>query len=240
MSTKAKPRKRSSSKTTSDTKGKMIICSLSDAKSTKKFTVKSSAEEIMGPTDTNQPNADRSRSSTVHTRTHTKDRPHACNLCGETFAQTSTVLRHRKIHSVVKPFVCHICGKAYPVSHDLKDHKVHTKPFQRGRSRSYATCVVDGSFSRKTRLKSHKRIHTSERPFRCHVSEKAVTINGNLKRHAKTHDTIEDFVCDICGKAFHFSSELSQHRRSHTNEKPYVYDICSKAFTQGSNLRRHY
>lgn len=88
-------------------------------------------------------------------RTHTKERPYLCSVCGKGFTLNRNLRRHVMIHTGEKPHKCHLCDKAFIQFHTLQDHlRVHSgeRPF---------ICNICGiSYKQSVQLKLHMKRHS--------------------------------------------------------------------------------
>ena len=170
----------------------------------------------------------------IHMRTHTGQKPYACDLCDAAFTQSSALKTHQLTHTGEKPYACDLCNAAFAQSVNLASHKrTHTG------EKPYACNMCDAAFTQSNDLTIHKRTHTGEKPYTCDLCNAAFTVSGALKTHRRTHTGEKPYTCDLCDAAFSQFGTLANHKRTHTGEKPYACDVCFAAFARSGVLADH-
>lgn len=76
--------------------------------------------------------------------------------------------------------------------------------------------------------------------FQCDVCNKLCKDRSKLKTHREIHTSERNVICPECGKAFKTANCLRNHRRLHIAERPkFDCDQCDKAYNQKVQLKKH-
>ena len=119
---------------------------------------------------------------------HQEERNFTCELCDVSVKTEALLKRHMARHTNVKNEVCQVCGRSFRVRSDLLRHMV-----RHDSSKRTFKCEQCGkAFFEDQKLKQHRRIHTGDKPFKCHLCTYKCAVKGNLTKHLKTHESRGD------------------------------------------------
>ncbi|RLV98987.1 hypothetical protein DV515_00010172 [Chloebia gouldiae] len=180
-----------------------------------------------------------------HTRIHSKlhtaiVKPHKCPHCSKSFANTSYLAQHLRIHSGAKPYTCRYCQKAFRQLSHLQQHtrtleERDCRVCQRAKNCKHLQAVKANPV-----LKSHRRQHNKDKPFKCHNCHRAYTDAASLEVHLATHTVkhAKVYTCSICSRAYTSETYLMKHMRKHNIPDPQQQVVQAQA--QASQQQQHF
>jgi len=159
-----------------------------------------------------------------------------CETCGKVFPKRYYLVTHERKHSNERPFACEHCGLCFKQPGQVQRHMLRRHS---GGARPHMCETCGRTFTVKSDLKDHERIHTGERAHMCDQCGRRFRTRGILRVHERQHTGVMPFSCAFCGRRFAQLSNKLKHEIIHTGAFPLRCDQCGRGFTDTSALRRH-
>ena len=120
-----------------------------------------------------------------HLKIHSGKKQYICPFCSKAFNEKGNLKTHERFHSDKRPYKCNQCNKSYKTNGHLKDHI----QIQHLKIKKFICEICQKKFGRISTLKSHIKIHTGEKNYKCLIEgcNKYFAEKGNMEIHYKRH-----------------------------------------------------
>ncbi|XP_077428115.1 uncharacterized protein LOC144055734 [Vanacampus margaritifer] len=171
-----------------------------------------------------------------HVEMHDR-RESKCPHCDGVFLKHSTFKYHLQTHTKERPHQCTYCMDTFVHDEDLERHRLKHRKFRK--ERPYKCTRCEAAFAALAELTAHMEGHKGQAPLSCDICGRTFLNAGKLEKHQSIHTGVRPHLCPHCGNGFVTAANLKQHIYSHTGEKPFACKECSKTFRSASGLRLH-
>ncbi|XP_052417826.1 zinc finger protein 507 [Carassius gibelio] len=201
-----------------------------------------------------------------HLRVHRQREPYQCPICEHTACDSKDLESHMIHHFKPRMYNCKQCTERFHYKSQLRNHErdghgiddisstlTHvtertaiieepvkiTDDDSVGEQSVFKCDVCDYTSSTYVGVRNHRRIHSSDKPYRCCSCDFATTNMNSLKSHMKRHpqehqamQLLEQYRCSLCGYVCSHPPSLKSHMWKHAGDQNYNYEQVNKAINE--------
>ncbi|XDV17951.1 hypothetical protein PO909_023739 [Leuciscus waleckii] len=201
-----------------------------------------------------------------HLRVHRQREPYQCPICEHIACDSKDLERHMIHHFKPRMYSCKQCTERFYYKSQLRNHErdghgiddisntlTHlaestaivedtakmADEYSVGEQSVFKCDVCDYTSSTYVGVRNHRRIHNSDKPYRCCSCDFATTNMNSLKSHMKRHpqehqamQLLEQYRCSLCGYVCSHPPSLKSHMWKHAGDQNYNYEQVNKAINE--------
>ncbi|XP_056608295.1 zinc finger protein 507 [Triplophysa dalaica] len=201
-----------------------------------------------------------------HLRVHRQRQPYQCPICEHIACDSKDLERHMIHHCKSRMYSCKQCSESFHYKSQLRSHErerhgiddisstlTHvtestvtveesekmTDEDPSSEQSSFKCDVCDYTSSTYVGVRNHRRIHNSDKPYRCCSCDFATTnmnsLKGHMKKHPQEHQAmqlLEQYRCSLCGYVCSHPPSLKSHMWKHAGDQNYNYEQVNKAINE--------
>lgn len=177
----------------------------------------------------------------THQRIHS-DKNFRCEQCSKSYHCSSALQNHiRIVHDKLSSHICDICAKIFRDKFSYAVHREQVHGVNQLPRVQCNECLV-WLKNEKILTNHKKRCHNDDGTiWVCNICGKESANQMSLISHQKKiHGTEKNFKCSICEKAFRVEDVLRRHEESHNGNIIYSCSLCEKTFRSTIGVNCHW
>ncbi|XP_077376408.1 zinc finger protein 507 isoform X5 [Festucalex cinctus] len=183
--------------------------------------------------------ADDSKDLETHMIRHCKTRMHQCKTCTHAFHYKSQLRSHEREHHSFVDADTSALADLDETSVAAEDAERDADEEEGGLQKTFKCDVCNYTSATNVGVRNHRRIHNSDKPYRCCNCDFATTNMNSLKSHMRRHpqehqavQLLEQYRCSLCGYVCSHPPSLKSHMWKHAGDQNYNYEQVNKAINE--------
>ncbi len=142
----------------------------------------------------------------AHIQPRTGERPFRCTICNKSFKQRKYLRSHESSHSAVKLYTCEECQCKFKTRNNLAQHmRLHSGV------KAYTCEICTKKFALRTNMQGHiKAVHLKLKEHECNLRSKQFVHKNALVIHVRVHTSEKPLKCHKCFTAFSRPNSLKK------------------------------